>query len=445
MSVAIIDYQSGNIASVVNGLDMLGVSYQVTADPEKIKRAGRVIFPGVGRAAPAMEILRRSNLDRIIQEIEAPFLGICLGIQLLLPFSEEDDTPCLGIVDGRVRRFITYREPESLRVPQIGWNKVCQTQSDPLFRGVPDGSYFYFVNSYYVEADDSVALGKTRYGREFVSVLRKDNFYGVQFHPEKSGEVGLTLLRNFCDLRIPRREEMMVIPAMDILDGACVRLTRGDYAQRKIYSDDLIENAHTLERQGARLIHIIDLNGAREGVPVNAGRILEIAQAVDVPVQVGGGIRRYEDAQRYLEGGVKRVILGTSAVADPPLIRKLIDTYGEHRVAVAVDTRDGAVAIKGWQEMAQKTIFDFLDELKRLGVRFVLLTDINRDGTLTGPNDALIQKVLAYPFEVMVAGGVSCDEDIRRLKEIGPYGVVVGKALYEGYFTLKEALKIVKE
>lgn len=441
MNVAVIDYQSGNIASVANGLDMLGVSYQVTANPEEIKRADRVIFPGVGRAAPAMEILRQSHLDRVIQEIRAPFLGICLGIQLLLPFSEEDDTPCLGIVDGRVRRFPTQRDPASLRVPQIGWNKVSQTRSDPLFRGVPDGSYFYFVNSYYVEADDSVALGKTQYGQEFVSVLRKDNFYGVQFHPEKSGEVGLALLRNFCDLRAPEREETMVIPAMDILDGACVRLTQGDYTQKKVYSDNLVENGLALQRHGARLIHIIDLNGAREGMPVNAGPILEIARALDVPVQVGGGIRRYEDAHRYLAGGVKRVILGTSAVADPRLIRKLIDTYGEDRVAVAVDTRDGAVAIKGWQEMAQKTLFDFLDELKPLGVRFVLLTDISRDGTLTGPNDALIQKVLAYPFEIMVAGGVSSDEDVRRLREIGPYGVVVGKALYEGRVTLERWMK----
>jgi phosphoribosylformimino-5-aminoimidazole carboxamide ribotide isomerase/imidazole glycerol phosphate synthase glutamine amidotransferase subunit len=441
MSIAVIDYQSGNIASVANGLDMLGTSYQVTADPEKIKRADRVIFPGVGRAAPAMEVLRQSHLDRVIQEIRAPFLGICLGIQLLLPFSEEDDTPCLGIVEGQVRRFITYREPASLRVPQIGWNKVSQTRSDPLFRGVPDGAYFYFVNSYYVETDDMFALGETRYGREFVSVLRKDNFYGVQFHPEKSGAVGLTLLRNFCDLRVPLRDEMMVIPAMDILDGACVRLTRGDYTERRVYSDDLFENVHTLERRGARLIHIIDLNGAREGMPVNAGQILEIAQAVDVPIQVGGGIRRYEDAQRYLEGGVKRVILGTSAIADPPLIRRLIDSYGEDRVAVAVDSRDGVVAIKGWQEMAQKTIFDFLDELKPLGVRFVLLTDINRDGTLTGPNDTLIRKVVAYPFEVMVAGGVSCDEDVQRLRQIGPYGVVVGKALYEGRVTLERWMK----
>jgi len=442
MKVAVIDYESGNIASVANALDILGVSYKVAAEADDIGQADRVIFPGVGRAAPAMEAIRKRNLDSVIQHITVPFLGICMGMQLLLPFSEEDDTTCLGIVDGRVKRFSGGENRQSqLRVPQIGWNVVQQARPDPLFKGIRDGSYFYFVNSYYVDAPDDVVLGRTAYGGQFVSVLRQSNFYGVQFHPEKSGKVGLELLRNFCELRVPRRENMEVIPAMDILDGKCVRLIQGDYMQRKVYTKNLLENAQSFQRHGIALLHIIDLNGAREGVPVNADRILQIAQAIDVPVQVGGGIRVYEDARRYLTGGVKRVILGTSAVAEPQLVRRLIDEYGGERVAVAVDVKQGVVAIKGWQETVEKPIFDFLTDLQAIGVVFLLLTDTQRDGTLTGPNFDLIERVLEYPFKVMVAGGVASNEDIQKLREIGPYGVVVGKALYEGKVDLETSMK----
>jgi cyclase len=433
MRVAVIDYQSGNIASVTNALDVLGVSHTVTSNPDEIRRADRVIFPGVGRAAPAMEELRKRGLDAVIKDVRKPFLGICLGMQLLLPFSEEDNTACLGVVGGEVKRFSGKKDLERrLKVPQIGWNGVRQIASDPLFKDIPDDSYFYFVNSYYVEADDRVALGKTVYSEEFVSILRQGNFYGVQFHPEKSGSVGLALLRNFCELKALGRGKLSVIPAMDILDGQCVRLVQGDYHRRKTYSENLVETARTIQELGVPLIHIIDLNGAREGVPVNREKILEIVRILDVPVQVGGGIRSYEDAEAYLEGGVERVILGTSALTNPELIKRLIEVYGASRIAVAADVRDGFVAIKGWQETVEKSVFDFLAELEGLGVEFVLLTDTRRDGTLTSPDFEFVEEILEYPFNVMVAGGVSSDEDVRRLDEQGAYGVVIGKAFYEG-------------
>ena len=194
--IAIIDYKAGNIASVVNALKRLGIlDYQIVNRPLDLKKAAKIIFPGVGRAAPAMLHLKKQGLDSAIKEIRVPFLGICLGQHLLAEFSYEDKVDCLGIIPGKVRKL-----PSSVKIPQIGWNKVSFKKKSPLLSGIPNKSYFYFVNSYYFDAQDSFALGKTNYGIEFPSIVQKENFYATQFHPEKSSRWGSKLLQNFCEL-----------------------------------------------------------------------------------------------------------------------------------------------------------------------------------------------------------------------------------------------------
>ena len=186
--IAIIDYKCGNIASVTNSLERLKAKYLVTADPTKILAADRVIFPGVGSAGYAMEQV----CELPIAQIRQPFLGICLGMQLLTEYSAEDDTNCLGIIPGKVQKF-----PADLPIPQIGWNQVSAQQS-PLFKEIPDNSYFYFVNSYYYNGPATIAT--SRYGLEFAGAIQQDNFYATQFHPEKSGAIGQKLLSNFLEL-----------------------------------------------------------------------------------------------------------------------------------------------------------------------------------------------------------------------------------------------------
>ncbi len=194
--IAIIDYQAGNIASVVNALKRLGISdYQVVNQPLDLKKATKVIFPGVGRAAPAMLQLKKQGLDLAIKEIRVPFLGICLGQHLLADFSYEDEVDCLGIIPGKVRKL-----PLSVKIPQIGWNKVFFKKDFPLSNGIPDGSYFYFVNSYYFNAKKEFVISRTSYGIDFPSIVQKENFYATQFHPEKSAKWGSKLLQNFCEL-----------------------------------------------------------------------------------------------------------------------------------------------------------------------------------------------------------------------------------------------------
>lgn len=193
--IAVIDYNSGNIASITNALTKLGIDFVVTDDPEKIKRADKIIFPGVGRAGNAMRELKKRKLDKLLPKIKIPFLGICLGMQLLFDYSEEDNTNCLKIIPGCVKKFTGQ-----IKIPQIGWNKVTIKKPLPLWKNISTNDYFYFVHSFYCEPKNNIKICSTNYGGEFASAIQKNNFYGVQFHPEKSGKIGLKLLRNFCNL-----------------------------------------------------------------------------------------------------------------------------------------------------------------------------------------------------------------------------------------------------
>jgi glutamine amidotransferase len=191
--VAIIDGGGANIASLRFALQRLGADSELTTDPDTIRAASRVILPGVGAAADAMQRLRAAGLDEVIPTLTQPLLGICLGMQLLFESSEEGDAECLGIIEGRATLFAAA---EDRPVPHMGWNRVEQTGDTVLFDGIPNGAYFYFVHSYAVDMV-TATTGCTNYGRNFTSVVRKDNFMGTQFHPERSGKRGARLLKNF--------------------------------------------------------------------------------------------------------------------------------------------------------------------------------------------------------------------------------------------------------
>lgn len=195
--IAVVDYGAGNIHSVARALKRVGASFAVTADPAAVAAADAVVLPGVGAAADTMRGLRSARVDDPVVTAIArgtPYLGICMGLQVLFDRSEEDDeTPCLGVLSGEVVRF-----PAGLEVPHMGWNQVRQVEDSPLFAGVPQDSNFYFVHSYYARPSDQARVsGTTDYGGEFTSVVRRDHLYATQFHPEKSGLVGLRIYANF--------------------------------------------------------------------------------------------------------------------------------------------------------------------------------------------------------------------------------------------------------
>jgi len=196
MNLAIIKYNAGNIQSVLNALERLGLQAEVTDDPAKIKAADKVIFPGVGEASSAMKSLQQNNLDMVIKDLKQPVLGICVGMQLLCNHSEENDVTCLGIVPVQVKKFKV--QSSKFKVPQVGWNNIYDLQSD-LFNGVEDNSFIYNVHSYYAE-DSEYTIAKCNYEIEYAAAIKKDNFYGVQFHTEKSAETGDKIIKNFLDL-----------------------------------------------------------------------------------------------------------------------------------------------------------------------------------------------------------------------------------------------------
>lgn len=197
MKLAVIKYNAGNVRSLQYALGRLGIDALVTDDIEEILGADKIIFPGVGEASSAMQYLKQKNLDKIILQATQPFLGICLGMQLMCAHSEENNTKCLGVFNQQVKLFKS--DDPSLKVPQIGWNRISELKSD-LFRGVQSDSYCYFVHSYYAEVGgDTIAT--TDYCNVFSSALHKNNFYGVQFHPEKSADIGQLILQNFLTIK----------------------------------------------------------------------------------------------------------------------------------------------------------------------------------------------------------------------------------------------------
>jgi imidazole glycerol-phosphate synthase subunit HisH len=195
MRIAIIKYNAGNIQSVLYAMERLGVQAEVTDDTEKIRTADKVIFPGVGEASSAMQSLRESGLDKVIKDLKQPVFGICVGMQLLCTHSEENDTVCLGIVPVPVKKFLATSG--KIKIPQIGWNTIYNLKSD-LFKDIDEKSYIYNVHSYYAE-DSDYTIAHCNYGLEYAAAVKKDNFYGVQFHTEKSAEIGDKILRNFIE------------------------------------------------------------------------------------------------------------------------------------------------------------------------------------------------------------------------------------------------------
>ena len=236
---------------------------------------------------------------------------------------------------------------------------------------------------------------------------------------------------------------MEVIPAIDLRLGLCVRLFQGDYQQETVFSDEPVSVALAWQEQGAPRLHLVDLDGAAGGVPVNLEVITSIIHNLTIPVQIGGGIRDLATAESFLSAGADRVVIGTAAVENPSLVEDLCQKHGSQRVVIAVDAKDGLVAIKGWLESTEVKAQDLVEQMALLGVRRILYTDISRDGTLTEPNfEANADLVRTTGMAVLASGGIATLDHVRRLVDTGAEGAILGRALYTEAFSLREAIAV---
>lgn len=237
---------------------------------------------------------------------------------------------------------------------------------------------------------------------------------------------------------------MNIFPAIDLVDGKAVRLLKGDYDQMTVYSDNPAEFAKDFEQQGAKYIHIVDLQGAKDGTTPNIDTIKEIVKNCNLFTEVGGGIRSIEVIEKYINAGVDRVILGTAAVNDEEFLKKAVEKYGD-KIAVGVDIKDGFVAIKGWTEKSEHSCFDFCEKMQNIGVKTLICTDISKDGAMQGTNHELYKELSErFSMQITASGGVSSIDDVKRLSALGIYGAIIGKAYYTGAISLKEAIEVAK-
>ena len=235
---------------------------------------------------------------------------------------------------------------------------------------------------------------------------------------------------------------MRIYPAIDIKDGKCVRLLRGNFSDMTVYGDDPVEMAMKWESLGGEYIHVVDLDGAVKGHGVNADIIRKICDSVNVPVQTGGGIRSMEDIETKLGCGIERVIIGTKAVADADFVKEAVSRYGD-RIVIGIDAKDGMAAVEGWEKTSEYTAGELAKRMADIGVKTIVYTDIATDGTLAGPNvEAMREMVGAVGIDVIASGGIGNIGHIRSLVPTGVEGVIVGRALYTGAVDLAEAVKI---
>lgn len=237
---------------------------------------------------------------------------------------------------------------------------------------------------------------------------------------------------------------MKIFPAIDLFDNKAVRLFKGDYAQMTVYNENPVAVACDFKAKGAEQIHLVDLAGAKTGIPVHMSVVKAIVEKTGLFVEIGGGIRNLETIESYISAGAGRVILGTAAVTDEEFLKAALQKYGE-KIAVGADIADGKIAIKGWVEKSQYTVDEFLQKMQNLGVKTVICTDISKDGAMKGTNRSLYQELQKkYALQIIASGGVSTVEDVQALAQMGVYGAIIGKAYYIGAIDLKEAIEVSK-
>ena len=437
---AIVDYRAGNLTSVRLAFEALGEPAKVTSDAETIRRADRVVFPGVGAAKSAMENLNAMGLADVVREAAAtkPFLGICLGMQILFEHSEEDGgVDLLGILPGKVRRF---PDAPGCKIPQIGWNRVN------------GGESYYFVHSYYAEKGEHTA-GTTRYaGVEFTSAVQRGSLLACQFHPEKSGEAGLRLLRAWLDgsVSFPRTGNpdmglaCRVIPCLDVRNG---RVTKGVKFKNNVDLGDPVEMAVGYSGGGADELVFYDITASAERRPIDIGMVESVARAIRIPFAVGGGISSIADMERVILAGAEKVSVNSLAVRNPQIIAEGSRAFGAQCIVLGMDpVRSGKcpsgyeITTRGFREFTGMDAVEWAKRAVDLGAGEIVVNSVDADGTRQGFEIALTRKIAdAVGVPVVASGGAGRPEHlVEAYHDAHADAAIVAGMVHSGEYTIAD-------
>ena len=445
--IAILDYGVGNLFSLRSSLQQLGLQAVVTADADFLRAADRLILPGVGAFGDAMAKLTATGLVPVLKEQaeEKPLLGICLGMQLLFEKSYEyGEHAGLGFIKGEVCPLGPDLADKSLKVPQMGWNALHIVKDDALFRYIREGEYVYYVHSYYGKncAESTLAISDYSIpvtgGCTAPSSTRKKAATPVCGSSRR--------LRNCKRARTLKEKTMQLFPAIDLRGGQVVRLTQGDYDRMTVYGQDPCAQARSFVAAGAKNLHVVDLDGAKDGTLSNYDTIAALAKQGGLYIEVGGGIRTEERIEKYLSLGVGRCILGSVAVTDFAFTARMLQKYGD-KIAVGVDAKDGYVAIHGWKEVSAEPGVAFCKRLAEAGCTAIIYTDIACDGAMQGTNLSLYRQLAAeVPGVAFTAsGGISSEAELLELQQMGTAAAILGKSLYTGALDLARCVQLVQD
>ena len=446
----LIDYGAGNLTSVRNAFAAIGEETVVTRDPEVIGKADRVVFPGVGAAAHAMDNLRRFGLVDVVRRAAAtkPFLGICLGMQVLFEHSEEDGgVEMLGILPGKVRRF---PDVPGCKVPEIGWNSVS-APAGARVPGVGGGQEYYFVHSYAADVIGDTCLTASYAGVTFTAMVRRGNLWACQFHPEKSGRIGLNLLRAWMQgvasspspspspfTSLTRR----VIPCLDVRAG---RVTKGVKFKNNVDLGDPVEMAVKYAEGGADELVFYDITASAERRPIDIGMVEAVAKAVRIPFAVGGGISTVADMERVILAGAEKVSVNSLAVRNPQIIAEGAAVFGAQCIVLGMDPyRSGKTAsgyeitTRGFREFTGMDAVEWAKRAADLGAGEIVVNSVDADGTRAGFEleiTRLIAEAVGVP--VVASGGAGRPEHLVDAFNLARAdAAIVAGMIHSGEYTI---------
>jgi imidazole glycerol phosphate synthase glutamine amidotransferase subunit len=442
--IAVVETGVANLASIANAFERLGERVTPTQDPAIVRRAARVVLPGVGAFGPAAAELRARGLDIALRdslERGTPLLAVCLGLQLLCEGSEEaPGVPGLGIVPGTCRRL-----PTGVRVPHLGWNRVI-ANADERFVGSGEAA---FANSYALgEAPSGWNASWTTYGAPFVAALERGDTLACQFHPELSGAYGAEVLarwlgrgdRSAYAAPPPRAAGLLrrIVPCLDVRDG---RVVKGVNFQGLRDAGDPAERAARYEAQGADEIVMLDVTAAPGGRDTQVDTVRRVRAAIRIPLTVGGGVRSVADARRLLGAGADKLSVNTAAVGRPGLLNELADAFGRQCVVLAIDARrrgeDWEALVVGGRSTGRSDAVAWAAEGEGRGAGEILLTSWDADGTRNGHDLGLLRAVVdAVHVPVIASGGIGTRAHVVEALAAGADAVLAASVLHDGAETV---------